>query len=190
MEWQNYGEGWRRVQQVVPGYDCRVECKHEHKGNHGICPDKWFYVVGSADCALALTVRSCDYPATVDDAAERVARHYPQGPEGTDLTLHVPWPAGDDAEDDIRLGRGGEVCSLIETGRCWRPHSTSIGAEEFFRNHGQPTFEQSEAFWEAMRAEATRLAAKVVEVYGGLRRLVQCPHCRGRGVTEAPEESG
>ena len=189
IEWQSFGDGWRRWSDIEPGYDCRVECKHERKGDHGICADGWFYVVSDGECAISLHVRSADYPATVETSR---FLDFTREPYGTDLSLHVPWPIAYDLESSterIRLGETtGRMCDVVEGGRCWTPKSTSLGADEFWKLHGSPAqFDQPESFWTALCEKAKEWIAEVQALRAQLAHVRQCSHCRGRGVIEAAE---
>ncbi len=185
MDWKSFGGGWRRASSIVLGYACRVGCKHEPKGDHGISADKWFYVVSDGECAVALTVRSGTYPATVDVSRFEA---WMREPDATDLSLHVPWPAAGDfesLEEKIRQGDvSGQACDIVEGGRCWIPRSTSLGSKEFFQAHGVAAFEQPESFWEALRAKAAAWIAEERKDRAQAAHLRQCPTCAGRGVVE------
>lgn len=174
IEWRTFGEGWRRVAVVAPGFDDRS------KGpSYGIGAEKWGYVVSDGECALALDVSSGMYPASVTHVNPRPS-------DGHDLSLHVPWPAGSDAEDEIRLGRMGHECRLIEMGRCWLAYSSALGATAFWKLHGVDSFEQPESFWIAMRDKAATLIADARAKHEQMKHLARCPHCAGRGVIEVP----
>jgi len=187
-KWQSFGEGWRRTSFVEPGYDCRVECQHKVKGDHGICADGWCYVVSTGECAGMLFVRSANYPSTVDTSRHEA---FMRRPSGSDLTLHVSWPAASDEDDTreaVRLHQGRD-CALVDGGRCWNPKSTALGAKEFWDAHGSPDgFDQPESFWEALREKATAWIADAKAMRARLAHVRQCPACQGRGVVEIKEE--
>ena len=83
LEWP--GHSWEREDAVIrggrnlkayrsksPGYDCLYdECKHERKGEHGICSDVWHYLLADeqgiegTQFAVTVDVFSHYYPATV-----------------------------------------------------------------------------------------------------------------------------
>jgi hypothetical protein len=55
-----------RQAKIAPGFDCiYAECKHEPKGNHGIYPDEWCFIVGDGESWLVLVVMTASYPATI-----------------------------------------------------------------------------------------------------------------------------
>ncbi len=171
IEWESFGEGWRRASFEVPGYDDR-------ESDHGIYSGRYGYLVSNGECTLALEVSSGIYPPTVTHVAKKPA-------DGNDLSLHVPWPAGRDEEDvenQIRHGSTGRECSFIEAGRCWIAYSTALGAGTFFKEHGVDSFVQPESFWEALRARASELIADARAKHAKLEHLRQCPTCRGRGL--------
>jgi hypothetical protein len=171
-KWQSFGTGWRRTSFVAEGYDDRA-------GGGGQHCDEWIYVVSDGESALTLEVYSNRWPSGESKPAY-----------GADLTLHVPWPAGDEAEEEIRRGRLGGECCFTEPNRCWTPHSTSLGARDFFREHGVDQFEQPEAFWNALREKAAELIVIVKQERAQVEHLRQCPTCAGRGVVEIKEEDG
>lgn len=190
IEWKDWPPSvsdpskWKRATFEEPGHDCRVECKHEVKGDHGICSSIWVYLVTDGECTLALDVYSGIFPPTVERRASSIIEY----PNGRELTLHVPWVCGDNAEEDIQHGRRGRECELIPAGRCWMPHSSSLGARDFWRaNYVCAQFQQPETFWEALRAKAEELIKAAREHAKEFAHLKQCPTCRGRGVIEVPQ---
>lgn len=126
-----------RVSKLFPGYDCRKECQHEHRGEHGICADVWWYAVTDTTRAVALQVMSADYPASVERAElPRVL----QGASGACMTFHVA-----DSESD-------RECGLVSCGKC-RLDYTYLGARDFWKEHhvGEQR-DQPESFWLALEA--------------------------------------
>jgi len=156
-----------RQSHLIAGYDCRVECQHTPKGEHGQSSSEWLYIIGSGDAALTLIVMSGEYP----DGTRRP-------PDARDLTLHVAWRT---EQSDVRSSSLGEGCDYVDGGRCFRAASTIVGARDFFVAHGQSTFEQPESFW-------TALEDKFAVMYGTAERaddrFKQCPTCVGEGVIE------
>ena len=121
-----------RKVQILPGYDCRVECKHERKGNHGIGAEAWFFVVTDGDRAVSLKVTSGQYPPSV--------AHSSDPPEGWCLATHVADPEG-------------TACDYVAGGRC-RGDFGFLMAGEFWEQWGKPELrtEQPESFWKALEA--------------------------------------
>lgn len=158
--------------QRTPGYDCRVQCQHQEKGDHGTHCDEWWYavVLGPGDFALSLRVFAGNFPGRT------------RKPQGTDLTGHAGFFLEDD-EDAFRLGQPLGSCPYL--GRCSISHTTGLGAREFYEQHGIQKFngtgEQPESFWVALEDRARLLAAEAHK-----RRLDpklhRCPRCDGRGV--------
>lgn len=127
----------KRTMKIRPGYDCRVECKHEPPGDHGICGDEWTYGVSDGERAVVLSVLSTDYPASVDREALPgiLGRPLP-----ATLVFHVADPEGG-------------PCDVLEGGRC-RADVTYLGAGTFWRAHGDDRqSEQPEAFWLSLESE-------------------------------------
>lgn len=178
MDWKNFGEGWRRASYIVPGWDCRVECKHEHKGNHGIHNEEWIYAVSDGEYAVSLRVGSGIYPSSVMHCES-------QPPRGWDLELHSPWT---DDEEAIRRGDGGHACAFIEANRCYVMASSIHAGETLFAAHGAASFDQPETFWEAFQAKAKEWIGRARTARAQQPKLCRCPRCEGRGVVEEPRE--
>ena len=127
---------------VTPGYDCRVECKHEPKGDHGIASDEWHYVVSEGERAVSLSMLSQCYPPSVDrESMDPAVRSilFDRDLIGS-LRTHVTDP-------------GGGYCEWVEGGAC-KSDVTCLGAAEFWKEHGESTQpEQGEAFWLALERE-------------------------------------
>lgn len=139
----------RRHSAIMPGYDCRTECKHEKKGEHGIHGDEWHYAVIVDLIALSLTVYTDIFPPTVArwnaDLPIEERRH------GADLTFHVGFPTNREEMRDYNPTVWGKAC--LHVGRCDDSSTTALGADKFFRDHGDPRqFEQAEGFWKALEA--------------------------------------
>ncbi len=128
---------------VTPGYDCRVECKHEKKGNHGIGSDEWVYVVSDGPRAVSLSMLSHDYPPTVDrEAMGPAVRRILFDHRALIGTLHTH-----------EAHPGGQPCEYVAGGHC-KCDVTYLGAAEFWAAHGDSTQpEQGEAFWQALERE-------------------------------------
>lgn len=130
----------QRITRVEPGYDCRTVCKHERKGEHGICSDVWFFVITDGRRAVSLSVFSADYPATVERPL----------PECLDKSSGVGlcWHEATHAEDSE-----GRECDVLPAGRC-KGDTTYLGARDFWREHGDPRqLAQAEEFWIALEAK-------------------------------------
>jgi hypothetical protein len=98
---------------IDPGYDCRVECKHDSKGQHGICPDTWICVVVDNDARAALEIRihAPFYPETVipEDLSGFLRTFW-----GRNLALHFGTRARPKVLADVV---GPSVCSRGSTAR-------------------------------------------------------------------------
>jgi hypothetical protein len=130
------GTETKRSSGSSPGYDCRTECKHEPKGEHGISGGTWWYAVTDGDHAVSLELLGTDFPETVTRPLIGV--------------LERPIPAGLVSH---RADPGGEPCEFVSGGRC-KSDVTYLGAHNLWEEHGDPAQrEQSEAFWLALEAE-------------------------------------
>jgi hypothetical protein len=143
-----HARGITRWMIVTPGFDCRnPKCERPNAGDHGICGEQWTYAVSDGDQqrALTLVVYTNRYPATVTHAAD-----WPkEGARGAYLDLHArePWYEGQEQR---------EGCTWLGGAPCYSD-GTCLGAEEFFKAHGDPSGpNQSEKFWIAMEVEFAR----------------------------------
>lgn len=179
IDWIDMGDGWKRASWVRPGYDCFTECKHTPKGDHGISDDDWIYAVCDGELALAICVDSHVYPPTVRRQPED-----DRAPTGQDFEVHCPWPVAgfETLTDIIRHKWGGTDCSLIPAGKCW-VHRTSITyGEEWFAEHGAPTFEQPESFWAAFIEKAKVVFSCERKGHEENKHIERCPACDRVGV--------
>lgn len=127
----------KRTMKVTPGYDCRTECKHEPKGDHGIAGDEWWYTVTDGRVAVSLQVLTNAYPPSVDQ--EKIPPILRGHLAGT-LAFHRPDPEGC-------------TCDLVPGGKCSLEIGFGTGAR-FWKEHGDPAqSEQPETFWAALEAE-------------------------------------
>jgi hypothetical protein len=166
----------KRHQYKVEGYDCRASCSHRVKGEHGICSEKWNYVLtrDDGDVAITLMVSSGIYPATVTDCG--------QEPHGSDLTLHIGWPT---TRGELRRGdAAGSECTAVKRGRCFDAEmtfTTAIGADDFCKTHfvNGAGYEQPERFWKALEDKLVEWSKSVPPDIG--KTYERCMHCDGTG---------
>lgn len=129
-----------RTSHREPGYDCRVACEHEPKGEHGISGGDWWYAVSEGDRAVTLHVLGNEYPASV----ERPLPPILAGGLAT-LSWHEPDP-------------DGRECQFI--GQKCKSDSSSIEGQRFWKEHAcAAQFEQPESFWLALEEELREYAA-------------------------------
>ncbi len=126
----------RRVS-VRPGYDCRRQCSHDPKGEHGISSEEWWFAVVSGRTALSLSVLSGSYPESVD--VSRLS-------EGLTKCQGCAWALH-------RADPDGNPCEYVVGGLC-KSNVSYLIAESFWREHGDPCAGQNqpEAFWQAFEA--------------------------------------
>lgn len=187
----------KRDTKVRPGHDCiyapcRFErpCKPPPSGsNHGISDDDWIYSVVSDDglTALTLLVGSEIFPSSIPAAH---FRNYPlKGPHGTFWTLHVAFPVD---RENIRDGRWGQECDLLQGGRCADGGVFYLACDEFYKEHGNPVAkkseEQSEAFWRALEAKHDEWAKDAHEKRADTK-WERCNHCDGLGTVAKGESA-
>jgi hypothetical protein len=183
IDWIDMGDGWHRTSWVRQGYDCRTECKHTPKGDHGVSDDDWLYVVSNGVLALALSVTSGVYPPTVK-------RRDNDKPRAWDFEIHAPWPitCDDNVREIVRLGRPGTECDLVEGGRCYVSRTSMSAGEEWFKEHGTASFEQSGFFWDEFRRKAVELFRPILDQHEEDKHIVRCPCCNGAGVVDDRKE--
>jgi len=177
IEWSRGTGEMRRSSWREPGYDCRRECKHENKGEHGWHCDEWIYVVGDANGALVLEVTSQQF---ADD--ERLSiewRRRTRLPEGSNLRLHLAFPV---EVESIRTADDGTACDFIGAECCFPGGYWALLAGELWeRLSASPTLAQPETFWQGLETKyreimADRLAERKDTTHA------QCPTCKGAGV--------
>jgi hypothetical protein len=164
----------KRIFKIVPGYDCRVECKHTPSGDHGIHGDEWLYAVVADDgiSALSLTVFSDVYPSTVDMTFRR-------RPQGSDLSLHVGFATEpEDCRFDVL---NWQACDVLGGGRCVVFKSSAWCADEFWKAHGRLEPEQLEAFWTALEAKFSEWDAEARAARVEAETWTRCNCCDGLG---------
>jgi hypothetical protein len=146
-----------RSSTVSPGHDCiydkckmEIPCQTEpprsmrnlSSRSHGISSDKWCYnvVLEDKSFAVSLVVSSRVYPSTVPKSHFRPSLYSDDVISGSNLVLHwIPRNAKEVCLPD---------CGLLE-GPC-AADSSGLWADAFFKEFGQPQFEQSEDFWLAL----------------------------------------
>lgn len=154
-----------RGEMTVPGYDCRVKCKHHITGQHGVKSDEWFFCIRDSErrVALELGVYSGVYPDAALAEEPRVGSLYYHSAR--------PW-----REEDIRSGEPEQKqCSLVG-GPCFNDMFSSY-AERFMEDHGlQPVKRPPEKFWVALQRELENMRIKLIPT------TEQCTHCMGSGL--------
>ena len=124
-----------------PGYDCRRECLHEKKGDHGIACFTWWFAVVEGLQAVSLSVLSGQYPESVDASSLPALLREVQG--GCWAVHHAD-------------PKGG-VCEYVAGGKC-QGNTSFLAGEAFWEQHGASELglEQPESFWQALEAELRR----------------------------------
>ena len=153
---------------VHPGYNCREQCDHDPKGDHGIASDLWLFGIVSKDrtFAISLEVSSGKYPASTG------RRH--QIPFGIDLGYHKARATSVDQARD----KPTKDCVMID-GACYSDGSSLRGLE-FWKRHGGDAMEiteVSEALWIALEQRFQIDYA----AHCARPTWVRCLHCDGQG---------
>jgi hypothetical protein len=170
----------------TPGYDCRIKCEHEPKGDHGQHGDELLLAVRQGEIAVGLTVFTFvrDRAVTYHQSDGRITT-------GANLSVHVPWPFN---EDQIRERAEGEPhCELIKP-PCFSTCLSCCRAEQIW------TLAEEEAIraalfgdaversvllldtgiWNRLKSEAVEMEKWALDERAGLRCL--CPTCNGEGL--------
>lgn len=208
-EWREMPNGWRRMQVLIPGFDCRGGCaptcdRHPKGGrDYGQHGDEWLYAVSlHKDAALALT---CFTSYRVDDPAHaaemrayverRAAGTWRRAlgahvsrligdsamAEGTDLTLHVGFPVD---QESYRQGAKPRPCDLV-AGGCFTAATSALKGQGVFNAIGNPDdFEQSPGFWASLETHYTLWLDAARKAHAALRPI--CPTCNGAGFLVKP----
>lgn len=143
----------RRGSRRDPGYDCRVTCEHEEKGDHGISGGVWWYWVSDGERAVSLMVLTNDYPPSVERPLPLALVEMCEGVLG----YHTADPEG-------------RECSMLADGARCRSDESYIGGQSFWKKHGSPAqFEQPESFWAALEEELRRFqSGQVGPLFGDM----------------------
>ena len=188
-DWHPYRNGQRRVR-WRPGYDCRVQCVHEQKGNHGQHCDEASLDLRDGDIGL-----SGDLFLMARDGVRLhwdFYRHPPINP--VLLVVHVGYPF---TAEDVR-GKPLE-CDLLLGGKCYCTEPMGLGFDELWKAVelgnlenlvADPHIEQylldCEPIWAAL---AKYLDTRRLEFELARATLpVRCPHCDGTGLLSRAAE--
>jgi len=130
----------QRITQKEPGYDCRAQCQHKKKGDHGIMSDTWWYCVRDGDRAVSLSVYSSDYPATVDRSSlfGSLLCNRPVA-----ITVHRKSSSGTD-----------KACNWLDGQPCEPAMFSLIWADQHFKRFFQhrDAYVQGEDFWKKLES--------------------------------------
>jgi hypothetical protein len=180
---------------IDPGYDCRVECKHDSKGQHGICPDTWICVVVDNDARAALEIRihAPFYPETVipEDLSGFLRTFW-----GRNLALHFGYPT---SPQQVLDGPESTKCSYI--GTCYSSDSWGLRVDELMAHFDQrigltnrehTALRDQPAFYTALEEKLAALVAErqAERLSDGDLKWRKCDHCDGRGVVDVHRAPG
>lgn len=180
----------QRVFNVRPGYDCRVECKHDPKGEHGLHCDEWVYTVVDRDAraALELEVYTPFYPPTVDKRGMLEVR---QPFMGSVLHSHYGLPT---TKEQVQAAEPHSTnCAYI--GTCWGS-SFGMAADsmvaKYFENNCEGGWPNGPGDQRDIQPRLwAALELRLVELIGfaerqrwedGDRKWIRCECCKGEGV--------
>ncbi len=168
----------QHVFNVRPGYDCRVECKHKVKGQHGIHCDEWVYAVVDRDAQAALELRT-------------YTPFYPNGFEpgfdnkfwGANLALHLGFAIN---KEQVKNPEPHPNCAYI--GLCFDGGSWGLLADELVQAHFDQTSENRDQpkLWQALEEKFVLLVQRANReaLEDGDLKWVRCKCCKGEGVVE------
>ncbi len=153
IHWRSASSGLRHADWTVKGYDCRTQCEHEHKGDHGWHCDTWCYAVSDGRCSLVLCVFSAEFSDRPDLTVEwkysdlGSFRH----PRGIELSLHVPAQGDDECTRE---------CEMVEGRHCVTPANSILQGEAFWDSFRIDCIrEQPFSFWASLEARFRKLLA-------------------------------
>lgn len=179
-----------RIFNAKPGFDCRIECNHEIKGQHGICSDMWTYAIVNRDAraALELTIMTPFYPQTVDvGSLPDFLRRF----VGSNILMHFGYPI-----NKLQvLKHEPPVTDCVYIGTCYKGGSWSMMADELVKaNFDQAqglkrnprTLGEQPALWTALESKLVELTEEMqaARLQDGDLRWQVCEHCTGQGVIE------
>jgi hypothetical protein len=183
----------QRVFNARLAYDCRTECKHDRKGDHGVHCEEWFFAVIDRDyhAALECEVWTPFYPDTVDprDYIHTILAQPPF--RGIRLSFHFGFPtcAQDVRSADERLdckyigtcfsecaGSTTYVEKLVATTFLW----LDVGVHTHLPSESQPKL------WAALEQELQSLIVKAEQARrtDGDLKWKLCEKCCGNGLVE------
>jgi hypothetical protein len=190
----------QRVFNTRHAYDCRTECKHDPKDDHGIHCEEWFFTVIDRDyrAALECEVWTPFYPDAVDPK-HHIHTLLNEPPFwGISLSFHFGFPtcARDVRGYDPRLD-----CKYI--GTCF---SERVGSSTYVKKLVATTFDMSTGWafqpmlgdergihqppqpklWAALEQELQSLIVKAEQARrtDGDLKWKLCEKCRGNGLVE------
>lgn len=182
FDWQKWNDFERKVV-IDPGYDCRMQCEHEKKADHGCCGDYWGFLLRRDGCTLTLTVRADTVRGKrIPPPPWPIPHKYEVRPtEGTDLTLWTPWPVNED-----------QVLTGPDEDETWVAASTCIGAEQLWKQAvdvdnfddlymNEETLLSLDKVWEEL---AARFNIWLHDARQQRTSKIRCPRCDGKGIVE------
>lgn len=179
----------QRVFSTQPAYDCRTECTHDPKGDHGIHCEEWFFTVIDRDyrAALECEVWTPFYADTVDpqNFIHTVLNEPPF--RGINLHFHFGFPT---SAGDVRVGiPTTRDCKYI--GTCF---SDRIGNSDYVEKLVATTFEIElgrdyniqPKLWAALEQELQCCIVKAEQARrtDGDLKWKLCEKCCGNGLVE------
>jgi hypothetical protein len=185
--WQPFDSGLERRVFWTPGYDCRIACQHETKGEHGQHGDELQLVVRVPDFAISLEMMTkARGGAYTRGAFDETGPVYPYG-----VTDHSPCPTN---EEDVRDGRLGVECGLISSGRCYpympissvaatlwtRADTIRLGDHLVDSNVEEAVLELQTGVWWRLAQALHDARARLLAINAALP--AQCLACHGTGL--------
>jgi hypothetical protein len=171
-----------------PGYDCRVKCEHEKKGDHGQHGDTFCLVVRLVDEEVALDLLCMTYARDGKVCSPGLA-----GDQGLvtlpQVTLHLSFPT---TEEHVLSGCGQE-CDILIGGRCYSTGGSFGWGDKLWT--AADTVEAGDAILSIPAHHLVfdglsiwdRLARELVDALPRYKAEsealpVRCEHCEGKGL--------
>lgn len=168
-----------------PGYDCRGECQHEVKGDHGQHGDELYLWTRFAELGAGASLTLFLAARAGVRIGDYYSEHYPYGVMPAWLHTHFAFPT---TEEQVR-GKAS-ACDLLD-GQCFSGATTAIAAERVWSDVFSDEMLVSSQIELLALAHCTatwaRLDAFLRQAYEDADEAhqalpVRCEHCHGRGV--------
>lgn len=182
--WVRGENGIERRVRWFAGYDCRVECVHEVKGQHGQKGDELWLEVRSGDAALTLQLFTTVRDGQVMHLSSRGRLVNPAY-----VTLHFGFTF---EESQVRTAAKPRECDVL--GSCWSDEESPCRADTLWPAEADAEIESeltlpnveeialqcAEVVWKRLETELTNEREARWKAHAALPR--QCDKCGGTGV--------
>jgi hypothetical protein len=187
-KWVQCGTLEKRVR-WRPGFDCRVECVHEVKGEHGQHGDELLLDVRCPDVGASLVLLLNTRDGKLLDDLNLRAPVLPAS-----LHTHLSFVA-----DVSHLHMSSASCDVLPGGTCWPGVDRYLDAEDYWNSKDtslifphiagllieDTVMAKSDAVWRRLFKYLERERATAYEARAALPTL--CEHCGGTGLIRTKE---